>query len=132
MKVYIVTSGIYSDYQIHAVFTDREKAHIYCALYNQTIRKYGDPYNIEEYETNDFKIESQKKSGVLYSFWADPIGKAVESHKYYIFSEDVEDFCEKCISNKENTVFLEEENDEKAQKIFFDRKAKEKAESEGL
>ena len=132
MKVYIVTSGIYSDYQIHAVFTDREKAHVYCALYHQKIRRYADNYEIEEYETNDVKIESQKKPGVLYSFWTDRNRKSVHFYKYYIFKEDVEDFCEKMISHKEDTVFLEKENDEKAQKIFFDRKAKEKAEREGL
>ncbi len=44
-KVYIVTSGSYSDYKIEAVFTDKELAGEYQ-------RRGGEDYDVEEYEIN--------------------------------------------------------------------------------
>ena len=46
MKIYIVTSGCYSDYTIEKVFTDRAKAEEYKAWLR-------DSNDIEEYETED-------------------------------------------------------------------------------
>ena len=43
--VYIVTSGEYSDYSIHAVFSTREKAEEYIAHNGD----FSDSYKIEEY-----------------------------------------------------------------------------------
>lgn len=54
MKVYIVTSGCYSDYHINAVFLDKAQAEYYCALH-----KLEDA-DIEEYDTDDHVIECQK------------------------------------------------------------------------
>lgn len=42
-KIYIITSGEYSDYRINAVFTTKEKAVDY-------VEQHGTYYNIEEYE----------------------------------------------------------------------------------
>jgi hypothetical protein len=52
MKVYIVTSGSYSDYTIEAVFTDKGQAELYGAIYK---------YEIEEFETDEYKIEGKKE-----------------------------------------------------------------------
>lgn len=57
MTVYVVTSGEYSDYGICAVFTDKEKAELYCAAHGD---KYGDDCYIEEYDTEEVQIESSK------------------------------------------------------------------------
>ena len=51
MKVYIVTSGSYSDYHIDEVFTDREQAYLYCAARNTAESGY---YEVEEYGEGEF------------------------------------------------------------------------------
>lgn len=51
-KVYIVTSGTYSDYTIDRVFLDKEKAERYIKLCDN---HYWDTPQIEEFETDDDK-----------------------------------------------------------------------------
>jgi hypothetical protein len=51
-KIYIVTSGEYSDYRIEAVFTTKEKAVSY-------VEQHGTYYNIEEYDLDE---EVEKKT----------------------------------------------------------------------
>ena len=53
MKVYIVTSGSYSDYGIHKVFLDKAKAKHYTKCHDF----WGDEPNIEEYDTYDDNID---------------------------------------------------------------------------
>lgn len=53
MKIYVVTSGEYSDYCIEAVFTDKEKAKLYCAAHEKYTADYP---RIEEYDTEDDAI----------------------------------------------------------------------------
>ena len=63
MKVYVVTSGVYSDYNIVAVFDDKQKAEVFCAAYNDNSkehRTWDDPYYIEEYDTEENHAESNK------------------------------------------------------------------------
>lgn len=45
-KIYIVTSGCYSDYSIEAVFTTQDKA-------NDYVQQHGTDYRIEEYELDE-------------------------------------------------------------------------------
>ena len=53
MKVYIVTSGAYSDYEIDAVFSTREMAEKYIATNNT----HDYPYEyIEEYEVDSNEV----------------------------------------------------------------------------
>lgn len=59
-KVYVVTSGEYSDYGISAIFDDKLLAQKYIEIYNQ-FSDYNDYNNIEEYEINP--IEQQLKQG---------------------------------------------------------------------
>lgn len=56
MKVYIVTSGIYSDYHIDGVFLSQEQAEIYCGAKYDTDFS-GDPFYIEEWDTDENDIE---------------------------------------------------------------------------
>lgn len=66
-KIYIVTSGEYSDYGIDAVFTTKEKAVDY-------VEQHGTNYNIEEYnvdeevvkETQLWSVEFSVDEGKLY------------------------------------------------------------------
>lgn len=48
MKIYIVSTGDYSDYSIEKVFSSREKAEKYISF-----RKNSNEYQIEEFEVND-------------------------------------------------------------------------------
>lgn len=57
MKIYIVTSGEYSDYGIDAVFTDKKQAELYCAVH-----KYC---RVETYTADQEKIEGEVYYGIL-------------------------------------------------------------------
>ena len=61
MKVYVVTSGCYSEYQIEAVFTDYTKARIYANLDSSR--------TIEEYEADQVGIDSVNDSELRFSVW---------------------------------------------------------------
>lgn len=50
MKVYVVTSGSYSDYHINAVFTDQKMANAYVEQFNRGDRY--DPADIEEWDAD--------------------------------------------------------------------------------
>lgn len=63
MKVYLVTSGCYSDYSVDAVFSTREKAEAYIENYNERSIYDGDFNEIKEYDM-DAPLETHK---ILYS-----------------------------------------------------------------
>ncbi|QOF29682.1 hypothetical protein [Mycobacteroides abscessus] len=52
MKVYIVTTGSYSDYQIQRVLTDKERAEKLAAAWNNTAYCGGDA-QVTEWETDE-------------------------------------------------------------------------------
>lgn len=54
MKVYVITCGEYSDYQVCAVTLDKEQAELLQVRYSD---KWNEAY-IDEYETDDYKIEA--------------------------------------------------------------------------
>lgn len=56
MIVYVVTSGEYSEYGIEAVFDNKEQAELYCA----TKEGHGDPKYVEEYDTEEYRFDSEK------------------------------------------------------------------------
>jgi len=55
MKIYVITSGCYSDYTIEAVTDDKEKAEFFKLKYST---EYKEAY-IEELDTDDYKIEGK-------------------------------------------------------------------------
>jgi len=72
-KIYIVTSGEYLDYSIHAVFSTKEKAEEY-------IQQCGTDYTIEEY---DLDKEVEKKEH-LWKIKFDKNGVATASPSFLI------------------------------------------------
>lgn len=68
-KIYIVTSGEYSDYGIDAVFTTKEKA-------NDYVEQHGTYYNIEEYDLDE---EVEKKTQLWYIEFCVESGKLSEA-----------------------------------------------------
>ena len=70
MKIYVVTEGEYSEYHICAVFDDKNKAELYCAVreekdfLNNNCYVFGDEYMIEEFNTDDVDIEGKVYYGV--------------------------------------------------------------------
>lgn len=82
MKVYVVTTGAYSDYSIEKIFTDKAKAEEYKEwLY--------DSNDIEEYETDD-DFEISKFYKIVVSYTVDDRRETVpEVYIYKCTKEDV-------------------------------------------
>lgn len=77
-KVYVVTSGCYSDYQIEAVFSSKEKAELYVAVhydYDYNIKNNNDYVNIEEYTISDSLIKGTVYYGLLFYVSKEKINK---------------------------------------------------------
>lgn len=121
MKVYVITCGCYSDYQICAVTDDPKKAELLRI-------KYSDAYDeaqIEEYETEDNVIEADFK----YLYWKIRIdkktGKVLHCHSFYQLGYKRTGTT---LYSKAYEVITMAENEEKAKKIAFDMIAREKEE----
>ena len=144
-KVYIVTSGDYSDYSIDSVFSSREAAEKRCAVWKQ--EKLWDEPIIEEYELEDGSnvvVEPVYKAMVFdqcYLFYQDKI-RVDFRMKYDVkpFEEKI-DRKEKAYSKNGKTIELyygtlpvnkTVEKQPVAEKIIYDRIAKWKAEQMGL
>lgn len=61
-KVYIVTSGDYSDYAIEAVFSTREKAEEY-------VDAHGSDYRVEEYPVDDAEVKKNESIWLVFIDW---------------------------------------------------------------
>lgn len=126
MIVYIVTAGEYSDYHIERVFLDRKKAEQYVALQHRNSEWYTyDTWNIEEEETFDDNLVGETEVRYLYTFY-------YENDKVERYSEPrIVGFNEKEVRKASYgwiaKFTLEEEDDEKAQKIAEDEFAKARA-----
>lgn len=128
-KIYIITSGDYSEYGIEAVFTDKHEAEKYCAFYNDEVSYEK---RIEEYIADKETIETERQ--IVYQYFG-----------YYDFSTAKMNVLpprikflkpgEKQIEDKmhfRRIVNLYERNDVKARKILQDMYMKWKAEREGI
>lgn len=68
MKVYLVTSGEYSDYHVDQVFLDEDKAkHWVAAQVDNAGSHYHDEYYIDEVETADESVDCALKINYLYN-----------------------------------------------------------------
>lgn len=67
MKVYVITSGEYSDYCILTVVLSREKAELICAMLNSQKRYYSDAVIIEEYDTDEIQCETHEDVDLCYN-----------------------------------------------------------------
>lgn len=121
MKVYIVTSGEYSGYGIRRVFTDKERAELYCAMHDDGCY----PYYAEEWETDDVEIDTTKPYMRQWEAKITPSGRMT-------WIED------KCTFNEENEISKfrnyngswfyiviatldKDKTEDEAKKIIFDR-----------
>lgn len=136
MKVYVITSGVYSDYYIRTVALSREKAEQICAMLNDSKGYCSGAFTIEEYDTDEIQCETNEDIGLCYDaefdyrtlenvYWFDPfysfgrneIKRELSDHKYRILI---------------SATFPKDMPQEKVRKIMCDRVAKWKAEREGL
>lgn len=132
MKVYLITSGEYSDYHVDYVKLDREEAEKICAVKNKELR--GDIFDIEEYDTDEIKADPDTE-----------VKKAYTASEYYgglhiggpIYTVSDINKLEQHNRNGNKWIsgiatFPKSITDEKAHKIIQDRVAKFKAEKEGI
>lgn len=131
MRIYVVTSGEYSDYGINAVFTNEEKANLYCAGHYD---EYAPPM-IEVWETSDDKIKSDVDTIWEYKMlWQNEKLHNPHSCRCLVKHElgqynnriEIEDRCPVVY------VYLDEFDEMKACKIGHDVYAKYKAEIAGI
>lgn len=119
MKVYVVTSGEYSDYHIDAVFIDRDLAYKYA-----TVRQLKDKwsgYDVETYDTDDIKIADvnaeeeeirphiayrcefllngtlQEGRDVVKNTWDEPVGESRYSKNIVVYVPKGDKSVEECI-----------------------------------
>lgn len=125
MKVYLVTSGAYSDYGVRAVFTDRKTAELYCAVRDSRNTETYDFHDIEEWETIDACIEGNGKEircvwvahKNVFGIWM------VHFYKYILEGMKLPD-------SDDNTVYFMtwDRDEKKAEKFWQDVVARRKAE----
>lgn len=82
-KIYIVTSGKYSDYSINAVFTTKEKAVDY-------VEQHGTCYNVEEYDLDE---KAEKKTQLWCIDFCVEDGKLYEASPTSYYRNKVVDTC---------------------------------------
>ena len=141
-KVYVVTSGDYSDYCIDGIFSNREAAEKRCATWDGC----DDP-NIEEYELEDGtnnvidQVYRGLNFGMSYRSYDDNISVYWEMkygtkpfHVQIRLSEKLTSINNKKIELYHGTIPVNKTitDDKEAEKIIYDRIAKWKAERIGL
>lgn len=130
MKIYIVTSGCYSDYGIDAVFLDEKEAEKYIATKNKE-DAWHDNYDIEEYETQDGKINignnviGYEYEGYISKSW-------YLGHEKFVVNETADIIFQSEASKDWDKVWLKDKNYELAKKILCDRFAEHQAKKEGI
>lgn len=128
MKIYVVTSGCYSDYGIDAAFVDKKEAAKFAAVKNKDNNYMT--YGIEEYETADGGIDiGNNIAGFEYSAFVK--NDYFMNETLYVSSDPVPKFKSEASNNRFH-VWLEEENYDLAEKILRDRFAEYKAKKEGI
>ena len=128
MKIYVVTSGCYSEYGIDTVFVDKKEAAKFATVKNKSDNYTT--YRIESYETADGKIDiGNNIAGFEYIASVDYDYSLNEM--LYVSSEPVPKFKSEA-SNYWLCIWLEEENYDLAEKILRDRFAEYKAKKEGI
>ena len=133
MKVYLITGGEYSEYHVFAVKLDKEEAEKVCAEQNEISRE--DSFHVEEYDTEDIKVDSATEVKKRYEVMEYYGGLRIDGPTY-VFS-DINKLKSHKRKNGDNWIsgiatFPKSITDEKAHKIIQDRVAKFKAEKEGI
>lgn len=137
MKVYVITQGSYSDYHIVGVKLTREEAEKVVALSNDDYYDYAE---IEEYDTDDIKIDTNEeiKDEYYKTYDYQTLDDSCHNAKQTVTFKDKNEvkFCPGTIIQHGAIVvtatFPHGTPTEKVEKIMRDRAAKFKAEREGL
>ena len=136
MKVYVITSGEYSDYCIRTVALSREKAEQICAMLNSQKRDCSDAATIEEYDTDELQCDANEDVGLCYEaeFNYKTLGNTYWGEPFYSFARN--EIKRELLGHGYGILiaatFPKDMPQEKARKIMKDRVAKWKAEQEGL
>lgn len=156
MKIYIVTSGSYSDYGINCVFSTKEKADEYVKMKNLSDR--WEDYNVEEYDVDKpYEMEAidfyyVPKTNIVYSAneFAHRYGRCLYKtyNSFISFSEVQEEWKDRYfgVHDYEQLDLIETELSEGVflvkvsyspdiniiKKVVYDQVAKMKAEMENL
>lgn len=138
MKVYIVTSGTYSDYHIDGVFIDRKMAEVFCAVHHDADDMFDD-IRIEEYDTDDYLVTFRSEANLRYEVRIDP-ETAIEWDPEYVTICPTFKMCKPFAFHKPSgwgnpgyyEAVLDTNDVNKIQKMFYDWAAQKKAEEAGL
>ncbi len=128
-KIYIVTTGEYSDYQIVACFSSKEKAEKYSAVKNDSER--WSPYYVEEYDVDSADVDDNIKVRYMYRayFRKNRVPKRIEVDYCNTTTSEAESKMSCGCYNYTVEIVLDKKNKSKAQKIADDMLAKFKAEN---
>lgn len=131
-KVYLITSGEYSDFTIEHATLDESKAKAFCELHN---RVGGYPYyDIWEQELDDFFVGTEDDCRWQYRYRQFP-----ETHKiefgwaeYCIVADSTNVVMPWQKDGLAATVYLKDRDDKKAEKIAQDLFAEYRAKEQGI
>ena len=132
-KVYIVTSGEYSDYRINAVFSSRKLAEKYIELQTRVGYWYFEVPRIEEYTLDELPIYPKEKSHYRVSLELGT-GNLLDIDLTNLDSDKVLNFTVVNRSDKANEIWVYcwAKDEEHAKKIAYDVRTKVLAEKENL
>lgn len=119
MEIYVVTSGVYSDYNIDAVFLDKKKAEYFAKFHT-----YGEG-RIEVFESmdNDYEIDTQVINYYEIDMAGDGTIRSIDNKQYEHIPGDNK-FVEKFKhTSKGFSGLIIAESDEQAIKIMLDKRA---------
>lgn len=134
MKVWVITTGSYSDYEIVTVFTDKVKADLFCAAHNDQDRY--DYYCAEEYDTDTADIQVTEGAKPHYDATVTVNNRTGGVNDVYTtptlkpLSGFVKDYSG--ITYDDYRAVFATDDEEVIKKIFYDWAAQKKAEEAGL
>lgn len=127
MTVYVVEQGCYSDRQIVGIFSQYEKAALFCAANNRAEDDYYD-CEISEYELDGWDIDGNIKPMYVYTASNDG-GRWGVGYPRILSLEKVR----KLRSYSDSFyIVLKSPDKEKAEKIMYDKLAERKAREAGI
>lgn len=96
-KVYIVTSGYYSDYKIVAVFSEKTAADSFCEFRNKNMQK---TFEITEYNVEEYPLDAAIEKFIYYVYVNESGVESIESEsrgryqQFFNYDDDIIDVLE--------------------------------------
>ena len=113
-KIYIITSGEYSDYDINMVFSTKELA-------EEFIQHNGDDYRIEEYNIDEPIVRRNKLWLITFNVETGELDSATTTNYKVEERKDTCQYCDKYISTPRMYLYVYTETMDKAKKIASER-----------